>query len=518
VRLRRLPELLIAGLACAYVLALPLAIGRADESHLLFEARRVFDGQAPYRDFFESLTPLSLYLFAAVYAVAGTTLLAARAAIAVVVAIAAVLAWRLAQRVAGAPEALLVTLLFVAVAVPTWPYASPHWVTTALGLGTAAVLLGERWQGAGRLRPLLAGVLAGAAVCTQQQRGAFLALWLPLALLVLSGSLPQPLRRQRLAASMAWAAVGGAVVIVAILGHAAWRASLADMLEMTVGFALEHYGPTHSGKEPWAAILPFTQEWAVATWIWLLRAAPLLVAGEVILLLRRPRRAWACADLERAALSLLAALMALSVWYLPDFIHVSFVLVFLLLPAASLLHRLRAAPWWERLPAGRAVATVAVLLGAAAVAGKGVGNQRAARAAAPVRFETAFGAIDAKPPLPQLYAFARQHLIAAPAGRSLVYSYPDDAWFYLTLPADNPSAYSILVPGMFPAEAFASVVEILRARRPDMVLLCTLVLGGPEGEAVQQAVDAGYDLAGELQPYRAYVRRAAPAPAPDRGA
>ena len=514
-RLRRLPELLIAGCACAYVLALPPAIGRADESHLLFEARRVLEGQALYRDFFESLAPLSFYLFAAVYAVAGTTLLAARAATAVIIAIAAVLAWRLARRIAGAPEALLVVLLFVVVAVPTWPYASPHWLTTMFELGAAATLLGERWQGSGRMRPLLAGALAGAAVCTSQQRGAFMALWLPLALLLLSASLPRPQRWQRLAASLAWAAAGGAVIVVGILGHAVWRSSLATMVEMTVGFAVNHYGPTHSGKESWAAILPFTQEYAVATWIPLLQAAPLLAAGEAVALLRHPRRRWERVDLERAALCLLALLMALSVWYLPDFIHVSFVLVFLLLPAASLLHRLRTVRWWDRQPAGRAAATAVVLLAAAAVAAKGFTNQVAARAAAPVRFDTAFGTIAAAPLLPPLYAFARQHLPETPGRRARVYSYPNDAWLYLALPADNPAPFSVLFPGMFPREDFDAVVAMVRARTPDMVLLHTAVMGGPEGTALQQAVDAGYDAAGDLDPYRAYVRRDMP-PVPTR--
>ena len=42
--------------------------------------------------------------------------------------------------------------------------------------------------------------------------------------------------------------------------------------------------------------------------------------------------------------ALLAVLMGLSVWYLPDVIHVSFVMPFLLVPGAALLSRLRPSP------------------------------------------------------------------------------------------------------------------------------------------------------------------------------
>src|SRR5690348_11137587 len=75
---------IIAALAFAYLVAYPLVIGRADESHLLYGARRILEGQVIYRDFFESITPLAYWLFAAVYRVAGTTLFAARVVIALV--------------------------------------------------------------------------------------------------------------------------------------------------------------------------------------------------------------------------------------------------------------------------------------------------------------------------------------------------------------------------------------------------------------------------------------------------
>src|SRR5207248_11444037 len=95
---------MIAALAFAYLVAYPLVSGRADESHLLYGARRVLEGQVIYRDFFETITPLAYYLFAGVYRIAGTTLLAARTTIAVIEAFGCVLLFRLVRRVASVPE------------------------------------------------------------------------------------------------------------------------------------------------------------------------------------------------------------------------------------------------------------------------------------------------------------------------------------------------------------------------------------------------------------------------------
>ena len=41
---------------------------------------------------------------------------------------------------------LMVTLFAVGVCIPTWPYASAHWVSTTFGLLVASVLLADRWQ------------------------------------------------------------------------------------------------------------------------------------------------------------------------------------------------------------------------------------------------------------------------------------------------------------------------------------------------------------------------------------
>jgi hypothetical protein len=506
VRIRNLTPVLVAALSFAYLLTYPLAIGKADESHLLYGAKRILDGEVIYKDFFEILTPLAYYLFAGIFRVAGTTLLAARIAMACIEAIGCGLLFHLTRRVSGGAEATLVALIFAGVCIPTWPYASPHWITTVLGLLVATVTLGLGEGESSRGRPLAAGILAGVAVCVQQQRGVFLAAWLPLALCVLVVSRPRGTRLRTLASQIAGGAAGGAIVILAVLGHAAWRASPAAVYDALYTFNATVY-PTMAGRMPWATALGMTQMWRAATWISLLWVSPLFLAVEAVLLLRT-RRPFDRRDLERACLWLLAALMMLSIWYLPDFIHVSFILPFLLLPGAASLHVLRTASVWERVPAGRRVLAAAVWLAAVGVLGQAIANVLYARAIAPVRFETAFGVVQGDAASERLFRAVRAHLVREPDGTSLLYSYPDDAWLYLTVPAADATRYSILLASSYPPEKVQEIVGPLRARRPGTVV----VLLPFSSDSIPKVVQEEYDPVEDVGSYRIFVRRGTQAP------
>jgi hypothetical protein len=507
-RMSNRSSLVTAGLSFAYLLTYPLAIGRADESHFLYGAKRVLEGEVLYRDFFEILTPLGYYLFAGVYWIGGTTLRAARVAIALVEAVGCAVLFQLVRRAAGTVEATLAVLIFAGLCIPAWPYASPHWIATTLGLLVAAVTLAERWQTSTRGRPLAAGMLAGAAICIQQQRGVFVAAWLPAALCLLALSLPRDGRWRMLGTELAWSAAGGALVVGVVLGHAVWAASPRLVVDHVYGYAVNYYGPAFSGQISWAGVLPLTQTWREATWLWLLRASPLFLLGDGLLLLARARRLSDRRELERACLWLLAALMALSIWYLRDFIHVSFVLPFLLVPGASLLYRLRTAPVWGRLPAGHHLPTLATWLFALAVAGQGIVNVAHAHAVAPVRLETAFGVVRGDALVAELFRAVRSHLVRETDGRTLLYSYPDDAWLYLTVPAHDATRFSILLGTAFPAAYVQEAIDAVRARRPGTLVLAVPFLS----DAVPQAAQGGYQAVRDVGSYRIYVRREPPAP------
>jgi hypothetical protein len=500
-RIRNLTPLLVAALSFAYFLTYPLAIGKADESHLLYGAKRILEGEVIYKDFFEILTPLAYYLFAGIYRLAGTTLLAARVGMACIDALGCGLLFHLTRRVSGGAEATLVTLIFAGVCIPTWPYVSPHWISTVLGLLVATVTLARTGGESSRARPLVAGILAGVAVCVQQQRGVFLAAWLPLALSVLVVFLPHGTRLRTLAGQIGLGAAGGAVVVIAVLGHAAWRSSPAAVYDAVYTFNATVY-PRLAGHVPWAAVLGLTQTWRAVTWTSLLWVSPLFLVVEAVLLLLARRRLDR-RDFERACLVLLAALMVLSVWYLPDFSHVSFILPFLLLPGAGALHALRTAPLWDRVPAGRRVLTAAVWLAAVGVLGQAIANVSYARAIAPVRLDTAFGPVRTDTGSASLFRAVRAHLVREPDGAAILYSYPDDAWLYLTVPGADPTPYSIILASMYPPERVREVTEPLRARRPGTVVVFVPLAA----EAVPKLVVEEYDLAEDLGQYRVYVRR-----------
>jgi hypothetical protein len=55
--------------AVVYLVAYPPALGGADESYILYEAKRLWNGDVPYRDFFDFIMPGTFYFYALAYAV-----------------------------------------------------------------------------------------------------------------------------------------------------------------------------------------------------------------------------------------------------------------------------------------------------------------------------------------------------------------------------------------------------------------------------------------------------------------
>src|SRR5262245_64262176 len=92
----------VLGLACfAYLLALPPTLNIADESFILYEAKRVWQGQALYRDFFDFLTPGAFYFYALAYAIGGVSITSARMATSLLHALSVVCTYFLALHVAS---------------------------------------------------------------------------------------------------------------------------------------------------------------------------------------------------------------------------------------------------------------------------------------------------------------------------------------------------------------------------------------------------------------------------------
>lgn len=462
---------LLLGIAVfAYLLAFPPTLNQSDESLFLYGAKRILQGQALYRDFFEFITPAGFYFFALVYAVGGTTLQAARAAMTAVNALSAVLIFVLARKVTGGQEAVIAAVVFAVACVPVWNMASPHWLSTCLCLATATVLLADRWAASPRLRPALAGALAGLTFSTQQQRGVFLGVWLVAALLLLPGG-DAPRAAARWLRALVWAGVGWAAVVTAILGYAVWRSSLALLVQAIFTFVFFAYRPRHLGSTGWGATMWLTSYAADYTWRWLPPAVPVVLVAETGALLGRLARHRGRPERVRAVLLLLAGCMAGAIFYFPDLIHVAFIFPFTLVVAAGLVHRLRSSP---RLRGADGVARLVLGVVLLAVLHKGWRNLMLTRLQYPVRYETAFGTVASNDTGRDIVVHLRNSVSDVPADRRTVLSYPADASLYLTLPGENPTPFSLLLPGYNTPEQFRTVFEALADGGADFVIVAPL--------------------------------------------
>jgi hypothetical protein len=479
--------LALAIAAFGYLISFPPTLNSSDEALFLYGAKRILNGQALYRDIFEFITPAGFYFFALVYAVAGTTLQAARAAMTAVDALAAALVYVLARKVAGSLEALLAAVVFTVACLPVWNLSSPHWLSTCICLASAAVLLSDRWAGSARLRPFLAGALAGLSFSTQQQRGVFLGIWLVIALVLLPGG-GTAFLRVRAARALAWAATGWAGVVVPIVGYAVWRSSPAEFVRAIFTHVVSVYGPTFVGFTRWGGLTWVTEYVADYTWPWVPRLLPVAIALESCALLVRIVGHRSRSEALRAALLALAGCMAGSVFYFPDLIHVSFIVVFSLVVAAGLVYRARSG-------LGRGLAQrlvqVVLLVAIALALHKGWQTIRLVRSENPVRYETAFGTIAGTEGHRRTFERLQAAVAGVPAGRRIVFSYPNDASLYLTLPGENPTPFALLVPGYNTAEQFRTAFDALERRRADYVIVGILLV--KPGDPLMKFLDGRYE-------------------------
>src|SRR5262249_61068193 len=104
-----------------------------------------------------------------------------------------------------------------------------------------AVRRGAGWGGSARAGPRVGGALAALVVCTHQDRGLWLIVWLAIAVPLLVLGRGGAERWPRCRREVGWTALGGAIVCVAVLGYAVARSSLTEMLYATHTWVLTNY-------------------------------------------------------------------------------------------------------------------------------------------------------------------------------------------------------------------------------------------------------------------------------------
>ncbi|HTD58416.1 MAG TPA: hypothetical protein VK672_05930 [Solirubrobacteraceae bacterium] len=435
------------GLACfVYLLTLPPTLGSADESYLLYGAKRVLQGQALYRDFFDFVTPGSFYLYALAYAVGGVSITTARVTTALLNALSATCTYFLTRHVASMAEAVVTGLLVVVICVPVWNMASNHWMATSLGLGTTAVLLAPRWADSTAFRPGAAGALAGFVVCSNQSHGVWLIVWLVITVPMLALAREGSDRRRRCLCELVWTAVGGAAVCVAVLGYAVWRSSLAEMLYATHTWVVTNYRNYNVGKMSWSGYGLAWADGVYYTYLWLFECIPVILGIEAVSLFWGIWRHGLRSHLERTVLLLLAVSAVASIRYYPDVIHVAFVAPFSFVVIAGMIHRVRTAFAFMQAPAAKIVMRLVLVGVLAIVLLKGWSNASRAWRDNPTLYQTAFGTLASLEGKEATLRDLRERLEMNTGPPPRLFAYQSDAWIYLTLPADNPTPFALLRP------------------------------------------------------------------------
>ena len=487
--------------ALAWFAVQPHNLGPADESYLLVEARRVAGGERLYRDVFWFAMPAAHWLLAAVFALWGASLTTAKLAVAVVNAGTAALAFATARGLGVRRGlALLPPLAFLALAQPTWPHVSPHWLGTLLIMALFLIVAPPRALERPR-RLLAAGLALGALGAIHQQKAPVLAIGLAAAILLASWL-------RRAAPGPAWwsrlglAAAGTLAVIGPLLAVLFATVDAQRLLDDTVRFPLTGYRPLNDAS--WGQIGLLNVGLAAYTWPRLLRDLPLLLplgAAAAAAGCARGWPRWRVAQWSTALLIGASALVAIG--YNADFIHIAFMAAPLFVLAALLLDgAIALLPPREQAAAGPLVAVALALL---------LGTQMARnairmRAEYAVATDTAFGRVDFHAPAEAAFSARVAELLDATPGRVL-FVYPAYATLYLTAGGRNPTRHQLLVTGFNWPEHFAEVQAELEAQPAAVVA----VLNGfvKPDDPFMDFVRQHFEVASEGQGWTIYQRRAA---------
>jgi hypothetical protein len=203
--------LLALGAAALSAFTILRGYGPHDEGLMLAWARRIADGQWPYRDFWANYTPGQPVVLAGLVKLFGPSLLWWRIVRVAIDATVSVLAFVYVRRRAGTGWALGAWVAVAgAMAWPTGPGPNPP----ALGLALGALL-------AARRAPVAAGALAGLAIAFRPEIG-------------VAAAIGAALEARRPGA----ARVGAAAAIVAVLALAPFAiVGGGDMADQVLGFA-----------------------------------------------------------------------------------------------------------------------------------------------------------------------------------------------------------------------------------------------------------------------------------------
>lgn len=444
-----------------YLIAWPHNLGQSDESYFLYHAKVVLEGGVPYRDFFEFYTPLANYFFVLLFAVFGVQIAAVKTAMALlhgtIVALLFLYARSLGVRI---PLAVLGALAYLGLGAPTWPYASPHWMSTLMLLWILMTLL-PRPLARGQL--VILGSLVGVVLSMQQQIGApvLVATWI--VILVESrydrrfGGVPSDSVPIKLLF-----VTGPAVAIptLIMLAHVV-AAGFEPVFEQIVLHPFTGY--RRSNQSGWGEVHFMSSQRAAYTFPLILKYLPAVLIPTSAWRLVRAWRSFDRPKLERVStLSIYSIAMALTVVNRPDFIHLAFIVaIYLLFCVETLEWGLKNLPVFERV-AGWA-GGIAIALSVAICVHL---HHNYLRAWNNYRFptETEFGRVDMATAM-QVRVFDAVSAVLENEPERKLFCYPVYASLYLTTDAHNPTRHDIMYPGYLSRKEYLETIDILKRER-----------------------------------------------------
>ena len=451
-----------------YCATTPYNLYTYDEGFYLYEAKRILDGELFYRDFFDIITPGACYIMAAAYWLFGATMATARTTMAVVHG-------TLAACIFGACRALGVRrsiaavagLVQVAVCFPAFERAAPHWFGTLFCVFLLLVLLRRPLTTAPRA--LLVGMLVGALILIQQQRGLLMA-WAPGAVLLIDLWLLAPPGgeswRAALRCSAAYAA-GVFLVVVPVMLTFVLLAGFEPVFAALVRYPLVNYRRINTlGWSAYGMYNPFFDPYMGPTFKYL----SLLALGTAI-----ARCVWQWrtqrSRLERRPLlvALVVSLGALlGIQYYPMFPYIALVApVWLTLVAEGLNAALvKAEQRWRMAPLVSAALLGSLVL---AFAVRLETRWRELHANWPYMRQTPFGRLNFNHEGHLALLDTLEELTRTAPSREL-FVYPWDSGLYLLTGTHNPTRFQVLIPGYSDPEHMQEVINVLEARRVPFVI------------------------------------------------
>jgi hypothetical protein len=217
-----------------YIPAIPIHLF-ADQVTLLFDARRMFDGQMIYRDFFQFTLPGTHVLYFGLFKIFGVRTWIPNVMLIVIGVSTMWLMILISRKVLPGKVAFLPAVLFLVVPFRSQFDATHHWYSTLAVMGALALIMEARTP----LRLAGAGALLGLSTCFTQTRGLPAAVGVALFLVWEARRKGWTSRRFWRSQLQLWGLF--AAVLVGFNAYFAWQTGLGKFLSDTVLFGLRYY-------------------------------------------------------------------------------------------------------------------------------------------------------------------------------------------------------------------------------------------------------------------------------------